>query len=166
MCLLVLATVTSDGRPICGKVDGVFYRGSFHCGSAHDSIRFRQSRQRPQVSATHLPGEPFSVTVHGTAELIDIAAPAHTGFGQTLLDTYTPWYGSEWEGFLTAEPRRRVSMRTACSRLRCKRLRALREVATPIDSGHDASRPEASKGDPPATGGSPACGERDPRGGL
>ena len=27
MCLLVLATVTADRRPIAGPVDGVFYRG-------------------------------------------------------------------------------------------------------------------------------------------
>jgi len=29
MTLLVLATVTTDGRPLNGPVDGVFYRGSF-----------------------------------------------------------------------------------------------------------------------------------------
>jgi len=30
MCLLVLATVTADGRPIVGPVDGIFYRGEFY----------------------------------------------------------------------------------------------------------------------------------------
>lgn len=41
MCLLSLATVTSDCRPIVGPVDGFFYRGRFTsaphrtpCGSA------------------------------------------------------------------------------------------------------------------------------------
>src|SRR5438270_12586220 len=33
MRLLVLATVTADGRPVCGPVDGVFYRGAFYFGS-------------------------------------------------------------------------------------------------------------------------------------
>ena len=28
MCLLSLATVTADGRPIVGPVDGIFYRGA------------------------------------------------------------------------------------------------------------------------------------------
>lgn len=56
MRLLVLATVTGDGRPIAGRVDGIFFRGSFHFGSATDSLRFRHLRQRPSVSATHFPG--------------------------------------------------------------------------------------------------------------
>ena len=37
MRLLALATVTSDGRPLVGPVDGVFYRGAFHFGSSPDS---------------------------------------------------------------------------------------------------------------------------------
>ena len=71
MCLLVLATVTADGRPIGGPVDGIFYRGSFHFGSGPDSIRFRHIRARPWVTATHLPREELAVTVHGRAVLLD-----------------------------------------------------------------------------------------------
>src|SRR5215472_15687004 len=71
MCLLALATVTADGRPLVGPVDGVFYRGAFYFGSSPDSVRFRHIRRRPQVSATHLPGEHLAVTVHGWAEPID-----------------------------------------------------------------------------------------------
>src|SRR5438128_8262806 len=72
MRLLALATVTADGRPIVGPVDGVFLRGAFHFGSAPDSLRFRHIRARPQVSATHLPGEELAVTVHGRAVEIDV----------------------------------------------------------------------------------------------
>ena len=72
MRLLALATVTADGRPIVGPVDGIFFRGSFHFGSAPDSVRFRHIRNRPQVSATHLPGEELAVTVHGRAVPLDI----------------------------------------------------------------------------------------------
>ncbi len=97
MRLLALATVTADGRPIVGPVDGIFYRGAFHFGSASDSLRFRHVRRRPQVSATHLPGEELAVTVHGTAKLLDIRAPEQAGFRQTLLDIYAPRYGSDWE---------------------------------------------------------------------
>ena len=43
MCLLALATATADGRPIVGPVDGVFFRGAFHFGSAPDSARSPQS---------------------------------------------------------------------------------------------------------------------------
>ena len=104
MSLLVLATVTGNGRPICGPVDGIFYRGSFHFGSSPDSIRFRHLRQRPAVSATHLDGEEFSVTVHGTATEIDLKSPEHAEFRRTLLDVYVPRYGEEWEQFIDSGP--------------------------------------------------------------
>ena len=104
MKLLVLATVTGDGRPICGPVDGIFYRGFFHFGSSPDSIRFRHIRERPAVSATHLDGEEFSVTVHGTATEIDTKAPEHAEFRRTLLDIYIPRYGEEWEQFIDSGP--------------------------------------------------------------
>jgi nitroimidazol reductase NimA-like FMN-containing flavoprotein (pyridoxamine 5'-phosphate oxidase superfamily) len=105
MCLLVLATVTADGRPIVGPVDGIFYRGSFHFGSAPDSVRFRHIRRRPQVSATHLPGEHLAVTVHGTAVPIDIRSDEQAGFRRSLLDIYMPRYGPEWEAdFLDSPP--------------------------------------------------------------
>ena len=104
MCLLTLATVTGDGRPITGPVDGVFYRGAFHFGSSPDSVRFRHIRARPHVSATHLPGEQLSVTVHGRAVPVDIGAEEGAGFRQTLLDIYVPRYGAEWEKFLDSGP--------------------------------------------------------------
>jgi hypothetical protein len=100
MCLLVLSTVTADGRPIGGPVDGIFYRGSFHFGSSPDSLRFRHLRSRPYVTATHLPGEEFAVTVHGRAVPIDVRADESAGFRQTLLDVYVPRYGPQWEDFL------------------------------------------------------------------
>jgi hypothetical protein len=104
MCLLVLSTVTSDGRPIGGPVDGIFYRGAFHFGSSPDSLRFRHIRARPHVTATHLPEEAFAVTVHGRAVPVDIREGANAGFRQTLLDVYVPRYGPEWERFLDSGP--------------------------------------------------------------
>ncbi len=100
MCLLALATVTADGRPIVGPVDGVFFRGSFHFGSAPDSVRFRHIGQRPHVSATHLPGEELAVTVHGRAVPVDLSSDADAELRQTFLDIYVPRYGPEWEKFL------------------------------------------------------------------
>lgn len=94
MCLLALATVTSDGRPIVGPVDGIFFRGAFHFGSAPDSVRFKHIRARPNVSATHLPGEELAVTVHGRAVEVDVSEGT---FRQTLIDVYVPRYGPEWE---------------------------------------------------------------------
>lgn len=104
MSLLALATVTADCRPLVGAVDGIFHRGSFYFGSSPDSIRFRHLRQRPQVSATHLPGEHLAVTVHGRAVPVDVGDPANGEFRRTLLEVYVPRYGPEWESFLDSGP--------------------------------------------------------------
>jgi hypothetical protein len=104
MRLLALATVTADGRPIVGPVDGIFYRGAFHFGSAPDSIRFRHIRARPHVSATHLPGEELAVTVHGRAVRVDVSSEEGAGLRRALLDIYVPQYGAEWEDFLDSGP--------------------------------------------------------------
>ena len=104
MRLLALATTTADCRPIAGPVDGIFYRGAFHFGSSPDSLRFRHIRTRPHVSACHLPGEEFAVTVHGHAAPVDLHADAQAGFRQALLEIYEPRYGPEWEEFLNSGP--------------------------------------------------------------
>lgn len=104
MCLLVVATVTADGRPIAGPLDGVFYRGAFHFGTAPDSVRYRHLLVRPHVSATHMPREEFAVTVHGRAVPVDVRG----GLRDTLLEVYVPRYGPEWENFLDSGP---VNMR-------------------------------------------------------
>lgn len=102
MRLLALATATADGRPLVGVVDGIFYRGAFYFGSSPDAVRIRHIRRRPSVSATHAPSEALAVTVHGTAHLVDVAAPAQAGFRQALLSIYVPRYGERWEAFLDA----------------------------------------------------------------
>src|SRR6476660_7049899 len=104
MCLLALATATADGRPVVGPVDGVFYRGAFYFGSSPDSIRFRHIRARPQVSATHLPGEELAVTVHGRAVPVDVQDERNDGFRRALLEIYVPRYGPQWEEFLDSGP--------------------------------------------------------------
>jgi nitroimidazol reductase NimA-like FMN-containing flavoprotein (pyridoxamine 5'-phosphate oxidase superfamily) len=104
MRLLVLATTTSDGRPIAGPVDGVFFRGRFYFGSSPESVRFRHIRRRPAVSATHLPGEELSVTVHGAAQEIDVRAVEHKDFRQVLLDVYVPRYGEDYARFIDGGP--------------------------------------------------------------
>lgn len=108
MKLLALATSTSAGAPIVGPVDGIFFRGEFWFGSAPNALRFQHIRARPQVSATHLPGEELAVTVHGTAHLE--GAPAE--LPEELREVCTEIYGQEWydwgDGALYAriEPRR------------------------------------------------------------
>ena len=108
MRLLALATVTSDNRPLVGPVDGIFYRGAFHFGSAPNSVRVGHIRRRPQVSATHLPGEELAVTVHGRATLLDMRDPVNAGLRHRVLDIYTPRFGPEWEEFLDANVYARI----------------------------------------------------------
>ena len=79
-----------------GPVDGIFYRGSFYFGSSAESVRFRHIRARPQVSATHLPGEELAITVHGRAVPFDLDDAQHAGFRQALLDIYLPRYGDDF----------------------------------------------------------------------
>ena len=105
MCLLALATVTADCRPLVGPVDGIFYQGAFHFGSSPDSVRFRHIRSRPHVSATHVPGEELAITVHGRAVPVDIHADEGSGFRRALLEIYLPRYGPDWEEeFLDSGP--------------------------------------------------------------
>ena len=99
MRLLVLATVTADGRPLAGPVDGYFLHGAFWFSSGRDSVRMRHLAVRPAVSATHLPGEDLAVTVHGRAELLDLHDPLGEELRRAMLDEYVPKQGpafGEW----------------------------------------------------------------------
>jgi hypothetical protein len=103
MCLLVLATVTADGRPLVGPVDGYFLHGAFFFSSARNSVRMRHLATRPAVSATYLPGEEFAVTVHGKAELFDVLDPARGELRRAMLDFYLPRQGPAFETWLENE---------------------------------------------------------------
>ena len=100
MRLLVAATVTADGRPLAGPVDGYFLHGSFYFSSGRDSVRMRHLAARPAVSATHLPGEELAVTVHGRAELFDLGAPEGRELRQAMLDHYLPRQGPAFQAWL------------------------------------------------------------------
>src|SRR5580658_3938946 len=103
MRLLVLATVTADGRPLNGPVDAYLIHGAFHFSSGRDSVRMRHLAARPAVSAVHLPGDELAVTVHGRAELFEISNPAHPELRQAMLDEYLPKQGPAFETWLEAE---------------------------------------------------------------
>ncbi len=100
MCLLVVATVTADGRPLAGPVDGYFLHGAFHFSSGRQSVRIRHLSARPAVTATHLPGEELAVTVHGRAQLYDVNDPAFPDQRRAMLDHYLPRQGPAFESWL------------------------------------------------------------------
>ncbi len=49
MCLLVVGTVSADGRPFTGPVDGVFHRGSFYFGTDPTALRWSHLLHNPAV---------------------------------------------------------------------------------------------------------------------
>lgn len=100
MVLLTVSTVTSDGRPLAGPVDGYFLHGNLHFSSGRDSVRMRHLAARPVVSATHLPGDHLAVTVHGRAHLYDLNDPAFPEQRQAMLDHYLPLQGQPFERWL------------------------------------------------------------------
>jgi uncharacterized pyridoxamine 5'-phosphate oxidase family protein len=89
--ILNLATVTAAGEPRVAPVDGLFYRGHWYFGSAHNSVRFRHIRARPQVSAAHTVGEELAVTVHGIATELNLSIDENLGFRKHLAKVYPGW---------------------------------------------------------------------------
>ena len=102
MRLLVLATVTADGRPVSGPTDGYFLHGSFHFTLGSSAVRARHLAARPAVTATHLPGTDLSVTVHGHAEPFDLHADSDPAreLRQAMLDHYLPLQGPAFREWL------------------------------------------------------------------
>jgi hypothetical protein len=98
--LLVVATVTADGRPLAGPVDGYFLHGSFWFSSGRDSVRMRHLAARPAVSTSYLPDADLAVTVHGRAELFDVNGPRGGELRQAMLDHYLPRQGPQFETWL------------------------------------------------------------------
>jgi hypothetical protein len=101
MRLLVLATVTADGRPLAGPVDGYFLHGTFWFSSGRNAVRMRHLAARPACSATHLPGDELAVTVHGRAEIFDLTDHRFADLRQAMLDEYLPKQGPAFEEWLT-----------------------------------------------------------------
>ena len=88
MQILALSTVTARGEPRVAPVDGHLFRGRFHFGSSPESLRFRNLRARPAVSAAVIRGEELCVILHGRAAELDIAAPENEPFLDHVVDVY------------------------------------------------------------------------------
>ncbi len=96
MHVFVVATVSADGRPLTGPVDGFLFRGRVHFGTSPLAVRARHLARHPAISATHVRGEELVVTVHGTARLLDLRG-ADADFAAVTREHYgTGW--DEWDG--------------------------------------------------------------------
>ena len=99
MCVLDLATVTANGEPRIGPVDGFFYRGRWYFGSSPTSVRAAHLAKRPQVSAAHTRGEELSVIVHGNAIPMDKTSENALGYRALSEELYGKEAVAEfWEG--------------------------------------------------------------------
>lgn len=92
MKVLVVATVSADGRPFTGPVDSFLYRGQLHFGTAQGAVRTRHLSANPAVSASHVVGEETVITVHGTVRPLDLRG-ADAGFAAVTK----AHYGQGWD---------------------------------------------------------------------
>jgi hypothetical protein len=93
MQVLVVATVTADGRPLTGPVDSYLYRGRLLFGTSPTAVRTMHLARNPAISATHVRGESLVVTVHGRARRVDEAELE--AYDQLGRDHYGPQW-DEW----------------------------------------------------------------------
>ena len=91
MHVMVVATVSSDGRPFTGPVDAFLHHGQVHFGTSPSALRARHLRTRPQVSVTYVEGERLVLTVHGRVRPLDLAG-TDRAYGQRLA----AHYGADW----------------------------------------------------------------------
>jgi general stress protein 26 len=107
MQVLVVATVTEDGRPLTSCVDGHLLHGRWVFTTDATATKARHLAARPAVSATHARGDAFGVFTHGTAERL---SAEHADFAE-IEDYLTGFYGaspSSWApdiAYLRIEPR-------------------------------------------------------------
>lgn len=114
MRVLALSTVSAAGRPRISNVDGHFLRGRWVFTTSGTSVKARDMRARPAVSAAYLEGEEFAVWTHGDAEFLEADHP-----DRSWVEGYlTQHYGqspSEWGPdivYLRLEPRWMAAYRT------------------------------------------------------
>ena len=91
MHVMVVATVSADGRPLTGPVDAFLHHGRVHFGTSEVAVRARHLARRPQVSVTYVDGERLVFTVHGRAWRVDVE-----GADRDFADRLVAHYGSDW----------------------------------------------------------------------
>ena len=91
MHVMVVATVSADGRPFTGPVDAFLHHGRVLFGTAATALRARHLRARPAVSVTFVDGERLVLTMHGRARTVVL-----DGADRDVADRLRAHYGDEW----------------------------------------------------------------------
>ncbi|GAA4176680.1 pyridoxamine 5'-phosphate oxidase family protein [Gryllotalpicola koreensis] len=100
MQLLTVATVSRDGRPITGAVDGYLLHGELWFSSGARAVRTTHLRRNPAVSATWLPDESTQLIVHGDVEILPFGDARVAELRQAMINHYVPIEGPEWARFM------------------------------------------------------------------
>jgi len=100
MRLLTVATVSRDGRPIAGAVDGYLLHGELWFSSGAAAVRTAHLRRNAAVSATWLPDETTQLIVHGEVEIMPFGDGRAAPLRQAMIDHYVPVEGPEWAHFV------------------------------------------------------------------
>ncbi len=72
-------------------MDAFLHHGRIHFGTAPSALRARHLAARPAISVTHVEGEDLSLTVHGRARRLDLAAE-----DADYAERLRAHYGTEW----------------------------------------------------------------------
>ena len=107
MHVMVVATVSADGRPFTGPVDAFLHHGRILFGTAPSALRARHLAARPAISVTYVDGERLVLTMHGTARRLDLR-----GGDGDVRDRLRAHYGPGWDDwgagstYVVVEPER------------------------------------------------------------
>jgi general stress protein 26 len=88
MRTLALSTVSAAGQPRISGVDGHLLRARWVFTTSGTSVKARDLRSRPQVSAAYLEGDSYGVFTHGTAEFLDSGHPDRGWIEEHLTSHY------------------------------------------------------------------------------
>lgn len=104
MRIMVVATVTADGRPLTGPVDAFVIHGAIWFSSSPSSTKVRHLRARPACSATYVDGIRTVLIAHGDVRFTD--PRAHGDVFDLLLGQYPDF--EEWAPteYCVLEPRK------------------------------------------------------------
>jgi uncharacterized pyridoxamine 5'-phosphate oxidase family protein len=85
---LALATASLRGVPRVSPVDAHFLWGHFYFSTDGRSLRARQMRSNPQISATHFVGDDIAITVHGRPVFLERDSEEERSVHEHLVKTY------------------------------------------------------------------------------
>jgi hypothetical protein len=98
VCVLDVATTTSNGEPRLSTVDGHLLHGRWHFTTGKDALKARHLRARPAASAAWTPQDGLGIWVHGRAAFLRAGTEQWRRMDRHLVRAYDT-SPSEWGNF-------------------------------------------------------------------